>query len=71
MICNDVFDGDESDDFVQAGVMDNDGPSDMDVLCVIFSGRLLDLVDRKLRDVATIFTSAGLAIVAPCGASPK
>lgn len=64
--CNDRFDGDVE---VVAVVMDIDGESDMDKLCAVVSCKLLD-VDRKLRDVVIIFTSAGFDKLW-CGLSPK
>lgn len=64
--CSELFDGDVD---VVAVVIDIDVESDIDRLCTVVSCKLLD-VDRKLRDVVMILTSAGLNVLW-CGVSPK
>lgn len=52
-----------------AVVIDIDVESDMERLCAVVSCKLLD-VDRKLREVEMIFTSAGFSVLW-WGVSPK
>lgn len=59
--CSELFDVDVDADVV-AVVMDIDAESDMERLCAVVSCKLLD-VERKLRDVEIIFTSAGFSVL--------
>lgn len=57
--CSELFDGDVD---VVAVVIDIDVESEIDRLCTVVSCKLLD-VDRKLRDVVIILTSAGFNVL--------
>lgn len=63
---SELFDGDVE---VVAVAIDIDVEFEIDRLCTVVSCKLLD-VDRKLRDVVIILTSAGFNVLW-CGVSPK